>query len=280
MSVLKVVIIGPGKVGTAVAQGLQGKGYGILKLDRSVMEEGEPEELTLRADIIFVTTPDSEIKKTIELIANKKGFRPKQTVFHMSGALTSDILLEAAKLGANVVSLHPLQSFADKEHAVKNLPGSIFSVEGEEEAINLGKKVAKDLGGEAFVIEKEAKPLYHAAACIASNYLVTLIGSSLAFLEGAGIGKDKALEAIFPLVKGTLNNINNLGGTVALTGPIARGDENTILEHLEAINRITPDWLEFYKVLGTKTVDVAEENQKIGREKAIKLKSILKEEQR
>ncbi|WP_258360639.1 Rossmann-like and DUF2520 domain-containing protein [Moorella sulfitireducens] len=267
---MQVGIIGAGAVGTGMGILLRRRGYTIAgiasrtfasarraaaRLDCPVFER--PEEVARRADVVFITTSDQAIGPVAAAVAAVNGFRPGQVVIHMSGSLTSDVLEPARQAGALALSLHPLQSCADADRAVTNLPGSVFSLEGDEEALSLGKRLVKELGGEYFIISPGAKPLYHAAACVASNYLVSLIDLSYRLMQAAGMEPEMAARALAPLIKGTLDNINEKGIPRALTGPIARGDIDTVRDHLVAIDTAVPELGEIYRALGRYTAGLA-----------------------
>jgi predicted short-subunit dehydrogenase-like oxidoreductase (DUF2520 family) len=106
-------------------------------------------------------------------------------------------------------------------------------------------------------IRTEAKIMYHASAVAASNYLVTLFDLSIRLMKTAGVSADEAFGVLKPLVEGTLTNIEKVGIPQALTGPISRGDTQTVLGHLEAMETLTPEMVHLYKVLGTYTIDIA-----------------------
>ena len=272
----KILIIGSGKVGNTFATALQTAGYEVKSIKgHQEFEAGKPEELTRVADIILITTPDSKIMDVTNYIASKKGFHNGQTVIHMSGAYTSDLLLEAKNLGAVICSLHPLQSFADPSTTLGTLPDTVFSIEGEEGALCVAKRMISDLGARVFEIKKEIKPIYHAAACIAANYLVTIMKSSTDLLVAAGIPRSHSWDAIAPLVKGAVNNIETLGVSAALTGPISRGDVNTVNHHLESMYQQKGELIDLYCCLGKYTVDVALENGDLTEEIANEIKQIL-----
>jgi predicted short-subunit dehydrogenase-like oxidoreductase (DUF2520 family) len=211
-----------------------------------------------------------------EQIAGEGGFHQGQYVMHMSGALTSEALAPAALQGAVVLSVHPLQSFANSEQAIKILPGSIFSIEGDAAGMPIAQRIVEDLGGRFFPIRKESKPLYHAGACAASNYLVTLISQAIELLATSGIPREMCLPALLPLVEGTLHNIKQVGIPQALTGPIARGDTSTIERHLLQMEEVDSGLVQFYRTLGMNTVDVAVRKGGISGDKAEELRRILK----
>ncbi len=198
---------------------------------------------------------------------------------HCSGALPSTILSSVKECDAFAGSMHPLQSFASVEIEKNPFQDIIISLEGEKEAVSAARKIATDLGATCFTIQTEAKTLYHASAVVASNYLVTLLDLSLKLIEAAGISGADALKALKPLIEGTLSNIEKTGITRALTGPIVRGDIETVKRHLEDIGSKTPDLLDLYKTLGFHTVDIAMAGGGLSESSVQKLKKITSNEQ-
>lgn len=266
---LKIGIIGVGVVGGAIAALLNDRGYLIhglssrditkvtslaAQLNCKVIKE--PTDLVKDCDVVFITTPDSIIGDICIKAERNKVIKSKQYIIHMSGALTSEVLHSAKESGAYVLSMHPLQSFASLEEAIKNIPNSYFALEGDKEAIILAEEIVKGLEGIAIEINKESKPIYHAAACVASNYLVALANLSIEFLAKANFTEDQAQKALLPLIKGTINNIEKLGTIKALTGPIARGDYKTVENHLKALG-LDPEKNMLYRQLGAYTTKIA-----------------------
>lgn len=268
----KVGIIGAGVVGTAVGVVLNNKGFEITGVHDAKFESTKqiverigctahmsPQEVSHSADILFITTTDSSIQEAVNTLADKNGLRDGQVLIHMSGAHSSEIMNRAKESNAYILSVHPLQSFANLEQAIKNLPGSVFSIEGDTEAYDTAVRIVDSLKGAYFFIDKEAKPLYHAGACVVSNYLVTLIDLGVKLLISTGIPEDLAIKALMPLINGTINNIDNVGIPKALTGPIARGDISTITKHQDCLNKMAPEFSKLYNLLGFYTTFVAEE---------------------
>jgi len=153
--------------------------------------------------------------------------------------------------------MHPLQSFASTEYSHNPFSGIVTSVEGDKKATDAASPVAAALGSGCVTIKTEAKILYHASAVVASNYLVTLLDLSLNLIRQAGVPADEAFRSLKPLIDGTLSNIEKLGVHDALTGPIARGDIQTIENHILEIGSETPHLLPLYKILGLYTVEIA-----------------------
>lgn len=267
----KVSIIGAGVVGTAIGYLLKETGYNIVGIGSRTIEsakraqkfigEGEAStdicSISKNADIVFITTSDDAIERVCNKLAEEKCINKGATVFHMSGALSSDILKSARDEGANVASLHPLQSLADAKEAVKNLPGSFFCLEGDSEALLIARDIVKSLKGKVINIKSDKKPLYHAGASVASNFLLATVRFGIELFETAGIDNDVAIEALMPLIKGTVRNIEKLKIPFALTGPISRGDLSIVEEHLRTISKELPERLRLYIELGKYTVSIA-----------------------
>jgi predicted short-subunit dehydrogenase-like oxidoreductase (DUF2520 family) len=148
-------------------------------------------------------------------------------------------------------------------------------VEGDPQALPTVQQIVEDLGGLILNITVEGKTLYHAAAVVASNYLVTLMHVALTLNQSAGLPPDISFKALLPLVGGTLENIGKNGIPKALTGPIARGDVATVAAHLEAMKRSTPELLEAYHALGRLTVGLAKAKGTLSDEPVERLLDLL-----
>jgi predicted short-subunit dehydrogenase-like oxidoreductase (DUF2520 family) len=236
----------------------------------------KPEKITPQAKLVFITTPDREIARIALSLASHGGFRPGQVVIHTSGVCGAGELHGVREAGAFAVSMHPIQAVADLKPALKNLPGSYFALEGDVEALPVATAIVSDLGGRFFFIQAKDKPLYHAAACIISNYLVGLAYFSTGLYQSFGLSRKEAFQALLPLVQGTLNNIKQNGPTLALTGPIDRGDEKTIISHLNALTqKVTQEEVALYCTLGSYIVSVARKKGSLDAEQAARLQTIF-----
>jgi len=284
-----IAIIGLGKVGTAVGHLLRNAGYEIAAVaDRSpsAIERGvpytggavskDPLHAALSADAIFITTPDDLIRSLCDEIAEGGGFGPGKRVVHMSGAGGLDLLESARASGAQIAAIHPLQSFVDMEGVISSIPGSAFSITAEGEMRDWAVRVTTDLGGTSFFVSDEDKPLYHTAACMASNYLVTLMNIVEGIYRQMGMGEKETLRSFWPLVQGTMRNIEEKGTEKSLTGPIARGDIGTIRRHLTVIGKKAPRLLALYREMGLFTVDIAVRNNTLSEDRAGEIQSLLK----
>jgi predicted short-subunit dehydrogenase-like oxidoreductase (DUF2520 family) len=226
------------------------------------------------AELVFITTPDDAIPS----VASEVRWRPGQSVVHCSGADSTDILAPARRLGAQVGVFHPLQPFANVRQAIENIPGSTFALEAEEPLLKILKDMATALDGHWVELEASDKVVYHAAAVIACNYLVTLVKLATDLWQTFNVPPNQATQALLPLLRGTINNIERVGIPRCLTGPIARGDTGTIKKHLKALQKSAPSLVSTYRELGLQTVPIALAKGRINQAQAKELEALLRQE--
>ncbi len=285
---LRFAVIGAGMVGTAIGFLLRKAGHDITAmadlsdahLKRAQSYTGaacfrHPAQAADHADCLLITTPDDHIGSVCAEIVVGSSVRGKK-VFHMSGAGGLDLLEPAARAGASVASIHPLQSFSSIDSAIQNIPGSYFGVTSAEGVKKLSADIVRDLRGIPIYISPEQKPLYHAAACIASNYLVSLMSVVESIYLSIGFADKDARKAYLPLVYGSLKNIEKQGCPKALTGPIARGDAGTIQKHINAIARHCPDYSSLYADMGMVAVKLARQKGTLSANQAKNIMELLK----
>ena len=284
---LKLGFIGAGTVGTALAIRLSQQGYPVIavssrshtsakKLAQAISDcqaVTDNQAVADAAELIFITTPDDIIAP----VASEIKWRPGQSVVHCSGADSTGILESAKKSGVQVGAFHPLQTFASAEQAVDNIPGSTFAIEAEEPLLSTLKDMTTALEGHWIELQASDKVLYHAAAVIASNYLVTLVKLAADLWQTFNVPTSQATKALMPLLRGTLNNIDNVGIPQCLTGPIARGDTGTIKKHINALEKAAPALLSTYRELGLQTIPVALAKGRIAQQQAEEMEIILKQ---
>lgn len=285
-----VGFIGAGTVGTALARLLSSWGYPVVAVSsRSLssaknLAEAVPgcqvfdnnQAAAGRAELVFITTPDD----VIESVASQVGWRAGQSVVHCSGAESTDILEPARKLGARVGAFHPLQTLASVKQAMENIPGSTFSLEAEEPLLTTLKEIVAALGGQWLVLKPGDKVAYHTAAVMACNYMVTLVKLATDLWQTFGVPPEQAIQALMPLLRGTLHNIETVGLPKCLTGPIARGDTGTIMKHLNALEKVAPGLLSTYRELGRQTIPIALAKGRINQAQAEQLAVVLKNQNR
>ena len=258
---MKIGIIGAGRVGGALAIALSEKDFSVCIASRhkenadfiaSISKARSVSiENAAQCEVVFLTVTDSAIKSVAEQIASFVS--KEQVVMHTSGALSSKVI---GFLNANVGSLHPLKSFANPQDSAKSLKGTIFTFEGSKKAEAAAKKIVKAINGRFVKINPNDKVLYHLAAVLTANYTVTLFSLSQEILTSIGFSDEDAKESLLTLLKGVLENIAKNGANDALTGPILRGDAETVRMHLDAIKDETLK--DIYIFLAFATLKIAE----------------------
>jgi predicted short-subunit dehydrogenase-like oxidoreductase (DUF2520 family) len=257
----QIAIVGPGRLGSALAISLKRAGYEISEivsrnnagskqrarsLARRVGARVSPgDNARLDADIVWFCVPDREIASSSRQLASIVGWEGK-TAFHSSGALASDELNALRRHGAAVASLHPMMTFVNG--SIAPLQGVPFAIEGDKAAVLVARRVVKNLGGEAFAIRKQQKAAYHARGSFASPLLVALLVTGEQLARKAGLSAVEARKKMLPIVKQTIANYEALGPAGAFSGPIVRGDAETVGKHGRALAK-TPEARAVYLAL-------------------------------
>lgn len=246
-----VLIVGPGRAGTALGYALvQSGAVGSLTvcgrrpeppahplfiqgLASYVFGLARPQEET---NAVFLAVPDDVVPEMAHALAGQGVPPPGCAAFHLSGALATDVLAPLHARGYEVGSFHPLQAIANPVTGAERLFGSYLAVTGTPGAVAVARRLASALGSPVLTVAETRRPLYHAAAVMASNFLPPLLDAACRMLERAGVPHEEALPALLPLVRGTLANIEEVGLEAAVTGPIPRGDVETVGLHLRALD--------------------------------------------
>lgn len=274
----RVVIVGPGRMGLALGAALlHADALGRLtyygrtleapphplfdpgavpapSLEEPVQYRLGPETLPLGTTVLLLAVPDAALAEVAHDYAAQGPAPAGCVALHLSGALPTDVVAPLHHAGFAVGSMHPLQAVADPWSGSDRLNGSAFALAGEPSAIAAARRLVNELGGHALVIPATLRPLYHAGAVVASNFLVALAGFAARLVAQAGVPENEALAALVPLMRGTLDNVEQLGAGAALTGPISRGDVDTVRLHL---NRLSARDRELYCALGAETLRLA-----------------------
>jgi predicted short-subunit dehydrogenase-like oxidoreductase (DUF2520 family) len=267
---MDIAVIGAGRVGTCLAVAWREAGHAIVAVSgRDATAEraarflpGVPVEGAQAAaaagELVVVATPDRAIGSVVSDVTAGGSIRPGQTMAHVSGALGLDVLAPAQGAGARVLAIHPLQSFPTVEAGLERLPGSAMAVTAvDEDTLTLGEALALDAGMVPFRLTDEVRPLYHAAAVFAANYLATSMVLADRIMRAAGV--DEPLARFGPLSRAVLENVVSMGPVAALTGPVARGERSTIERNLEALAEACPEAVGPYLAMARAAVDVAYE---------------------
>jgi predicted short-subunit dehydrogenase-like oxidoreductase (DUF2520 family) len=218
-------------------------------------------ELLEQSSVILIATPDDVIASIADELAvflRFRGTAGKQVALHTSGALTADVLRPLRPLGISVGALHPLVSISDPQSGAEWLTRAFFSVEGDAPATRMGKRIARDLGAQTFKITAAAKPLYHAAALMASPNLTALIDIAFEMLKHCGVTANQSQRVLLPLLQSTIENLSATDPSRSLTGTFKRGDVATVQKHVDAISsQKLFDALEAYVLLGRRSMKLA-----------------------
>ncbi|MBI5493850.1 MAG: DUF2520 domain-containing protein [Deltaproteobacteria bacterium] len=263
----EVFIVGAGRAGMALAKALMRTQHRILGTwNRTAAASARARSVTQApafhgripmaasgASLLLLTVTDDALPAMARVLVKEAVVSRGMVVAHMAGALDSAVLADARAAGAHVGSLHPVASFS--EEATLQV-GTHFAVEGDAVALPRLRSLVEDVGGYPMTIEPGQKPRYHAALVFAANYMVALADMSTRLLREAGLNEEQAATILGPLVEGTARNIRREGITQALTGPVTRGDINTVRVHVEAL-KSSPELLHVYAHLGVAAVEVA-----------------------
>ena len=255
---MDIAIVGAGTVGTAVGVTWAGVGHRVVAVagrEETVSRAarwlpGVPvlpiAEAVSGAELVAIGVPDDVLREIVSTVAS--AVSSGVDVLHLSGASGLDVLEPVVEAGARPLAVHPLQTFADVAGALETLPGCAVAVTAaDDDGFVLGEALGRDLGGRPFRLPDPQRPLYHAAAVFASNYLVAVSAAADALFSHAGV--PEALAAMRPLQEATLANVHRLGPQSALTGPAVRGDAGTIDRNLSAIAAADPELVAPYVAL-------------------------------
>lgn len=259
-----VGIIGPGRAGLGLALALKRAGVRVLGVHGRRLKPG-PRGVKLtaggappwlrEAGVVILAVRDDALRPLVSELVEAGGLEHGQVVLHLSGALTHDVLRPLEAGGAALGSMHPLMTVSEEPgRAARNFKGACFALEGDLQAVEAADTLARRLGGVPAFIAPESKAAYHAGAVFASNYLLTCLATAEQLLEEAGMSRDAARAALLPIARATVDNVGRLGPEAALTGPIARGDVQTIRSHLRSVPREVGA---LYEALGRATIGIA-----------------------
>lgn len=237
------------------------------------------EELVQSAKYIIVTTPDDVIEKIANQLTKCGCEWKSKVICHTSGAHPSTLFEPLIHLGATTASLHPMLSFANMDDALETLSQTPLTLEGKGILMDDFKKILEEVHLNIYEIRTEQKSLYHAAACIVSNYLVTLMDIGIESLVRAGFESNTAAELIAPLATGTLQNYLKNGSVRALTGPLTRGDVGTIIAHIKAISKEDKILEDVYRIMGRRTLKIVSKQNRLDEYTLDRLKEVLQSEE-
>jgi len=281
-----VAVIGLGAVGSSLAMSLYLARYRITAIitrsperTRDVAAQLEvgvlsnhPADVPEETALIFICTREESFEAVIAALSTRSRDWRRTVVAHTSGRATSDVLSPLRDLGAAVLSFHPLGSFPP-DMPPKTFDRLTVGLEGDPEAVEVGRVLAGDLGANPVEIPKDAKEDYHLAAVVTSNHLIALMADVEKILSSAGLPPDLTLS----LARDTLNNLASRSAVDSLTGPVSRGDVEALSAQVARIRSLDPELLRRYCVLAEATVQLAVAGGRISDAVAQKLRRVLAE---
>lgn len=280
---MKIGFIGAGKAGNSLARYLKNPQIIISGFYSKTTEHAGQaaddtqsavfynlKEIISASDVIFITTPDSIIGPTWQKIREEAvGLLSGKVFCHCSGSLSSQIFQGIIEEGASGCAVHPMQAISSRD---TDLSGTFFTLDGQPQAVEKIRRILEEKGNRTGVIDPEQKKKYHMAASTASNLVVGLVQMAQESLSQCGFSEKTALEMLTPLLLGNTKNICENGIAAALTGPLERGDWETVNSHL---SQLTGEKQEIYRLLSRQLLKVAQ--QKNPKRDYTKLKRILEE---
>ncbi|MBO0840950.1 MAG: DUF2520 domain-containing protein [Sciscionella sp.] len=285
---LAVGVVSAGRVGAVFAAALARAGHkvvaasGVSAASRRRADELlpgvpllPPDETVAAADLVVLAIPDDALAGTVRGLAATSSFRAGQIVVHTSGAHGVDVLAPAADDGALPLALHPVMTFTGRTEDLDRLAAccvGVTAADGDEPAWHVGEALAVELGAEPVRIPQSVRPLYHAALAHGANHLVTLVADCADVLDTAGI--DAAGKLLGPLLSAALDNALRHGDR-ALTGPVARGDVQTVRAHLSELGERAPQVVPAYRAMAMRTARRANDAGLLADNTAAELLEIL-----
>lgn len=246
---MKVLVAGNGRVGSALATALEQDGLTLRRWTRRGSDE-RPEPV----EVAIVAVADAAIGEVAARLCDEGWAGGRTVLLHTAGAVSPQVAFAPVRERVRGVGvLHPLRAFAKREEGVL-LVGTVFGIAGDDVAMEAARTLVTALGGRPLELRDEALPRWHAAAVLASNHTLALIAAAVDLLVVEGLSPQEAARALASLLHSAADNLASVGLPDALTGPIARGDLDTVARHLAAL---PPALLPLYRVTGLATVEVA-----------------------
>lgn len=262
-------VIGAGPVATALATALRLGGVPVLGIwarrpapARAAAAaagvaaySSAPPDLLLESDIVVLAVRDDAVAQIATVLIGTGLITKKHVLLHCSGATAAaEAFADVADKVGGIGTLHPLRAIADGKAVGRAMKGTMFGIEGDERGRAAATALVHAIGGVALSLDGGQMASYHAAAAMASNYVVALIDAAAEVLATAGLAPDQAVAALVPLAQGALANIAEQGVAGALTGPIRRGDQATVARHLAVLDG---ERAEIYRVLARRALEIA-----------------------
>ena len=232
---------------------------------------GTAQEVVDAAQLVVISTSDDAIRKVAEGLR----WRPGQVAVHCSGATSLDVFQHPVGQGAVAGALHPLQAFSSVESSVDSIPGTTFGIEGNSEVRSALSAMARHIGGRPVFLRAEDKALYHLTGVMMGNLLTCLAATAAQLWERCGYSRTEGIDALVPMMRGVVNNLERSGVPGAVAGPYVRGDLGTIRKHVETLATRAPETLPLYRELARAALPFGVEKRALSQETARRIEEIL-----
>jgi predicted short-subunit dehydrogenase-like oxidoreductase (DUF2520 family) len=283
----RIGVVGAGRVGAVLAAALRAAGHEIVaaagestaSVDRIEtllpgVRRAKPTDVARSCDLLLLTVPDDMLENVVTTMVGAGAIRPGQVVCHTSGRHGLAVLRAATAIGARPLALHPAMTFTGTAVDLDRLSGCVFGVTAGETDRPLAESLVADMGGVAMWVPEDKRTLYHAGLAHGANHLVTLVAQAMELL--AASGADDPAATLRPLLTAALDNAL-VAGDAALTGPIVRGDVNTVAAHLKDIAESAPATIPSYVAMAKATADRAVLDGRLMPIRAVKIVRLLDE---
>jgi predicted short-subunit dehydrogenase-like oxidoreductase (DUF2520 family) len=287
---LRIGVISAGRVGSVLGAALRRAGHEVVAVC-AVSEASQrraeellpgaavmpPDEVARQADLVLLAVPDDELAGLVRGLVNTESLRAGQMLVHTSGAHGSAVLAPAAEMGVLTVAMHPAMTFTGRAEDVERLSSACMAVTADvdEAGWHVGEALALELGMEPVQVPEESRRLYHAALTHGANHLITLVNECAGLLREAGV--DLPDRVMAPLLSASLDNALRFGDR-AITGPVMRGDTDTVRAHLRALAEADPAAVDGYRELARRTADRATRIGLLRADRAKEVETALDEE--
>lgn len=278
-------VVGAGRVGAVLAAGLRAAGHEIMaaagesdasrgRIDALLpgIEIAKPTDVARSCDLLLLTVPDDMLSNVVTMLSASGAIREGQVVVHTSGRHGLAVLEPARAVGARTIAMHPAMTFTGTAVDLPRLTGCVFGVTADEADRALAESLVDDLGGRAMWVPEDRRTLYHAGLAHGANHLVTLITEAMEILSAAGA--DDPAATLRPLLTAALDNALE-HGDAALTGPIVRGDVETVRAHVAELAANAPQTLASYVTMARATLDRAVTDGRLLPIRATKMLQVL-----
>lgn len=277
--------IGAGAVGGSLAVCLSRAGYPVVAVGSRTFASakefaeriegcrarGTAQEVADAVKLVVISTPDDAIRE----VAEGLNWRAGQVVVHCSGATSLDVFRHPVDQGAAAGAMHPLQAFSSVENGVDSIPGTTFGIEGDSEVGSALADMARRIGGRPVFLKAGDKALYHLTGVMMGNLLTCLAAAAAQLWEECGYSRSEGVEALVPMMRGVVSNLERSGVPGAVAGPYVRGDLGTIRKHIQTLSARAPETLPLYRELARAAVPFGVEKGALSRETARRIEEIL-----